>query len=694
MFRRRCGSPLPHQMSANIFYIFITATGSKVCEQHSTMYPLKTGILKKLLWPVLVLLSIFHSHAQPSVVDSLRKAIHQAPDDSSKVQLYYEYGKHFETSDPDTALWYYARAKERAKELNFLPGVASYASHAIVILNNQGKFREALELTKEALSLYQKIGSPRDLSVAYLNVGSEWHYLSDFQLATENYLEARKLAEAVGDKRLQRIVNNNLASIFINLQEYEKGKNYAEQSLELAKEMKNDYAISSSTFNIATAELYLKQYDNALRHYQEIESIGARTDDFTIKLDGWLGQADVYNAIPQPASAEKYYQQVISLSKEKNAPEYEMYAYMGLADLFMKINRNREAEQVILNGIAIAQKLGSNYELKDLYLKASSLKEKTGNFSDALKFRKQFEVLNDSIVGEKSKEHITLLEARFESEKKESTIKQLEADKQIQELSLRQKSILNYILIGSAIMLLAITLLSFRTYKQKQKLQQQRITELEKEKQLMAAEAVLKGEEQERTRLAKDLHDGLGGMLSGIKYAFSNMKGNLVMTPENHQAFEHSMNMLDSSIKEMRRVAHNMMPESLVKFGLDEALRDFCNDINQSGALKVTYQSMNLAGVSLDQTTSITLYRIVQELLSNTLKHAEARTAIVQLTKTDNRILVTVEDDGKGFDTAVTRQTKGIGWSNIQHRVDFLKGKLDVDSQPGKGTSVHIELDI
>jgi signal transduction histidine kinase len=152
--------------------------------------------------------------------------------------------------------------------------------------------------------------------------------------------------------------------------------------------------------------------------------------------------------------------------------------------------------------------------------------------------------------------------------------------------------------------------------------------------------------------------------------------------------------MLDSSIREMRRVAHNMMPEALVRFGLDTALSDFCNDINQSGALQVNYQSIGMEGVTLDQTTSITLYRIVQELINNTMKHARATTAIVQITKSEELLSVTVEDDGKGFDTSILKTNKGIGWINIQNRVDFLKGKLDIRSRTGEGTSVQIELNV
>jgi two-component system, NarL family, sensor kinase len=278
------------------------------------------------------------------------------------------------------------------------------------------------------------------------------------------------------------------------------------------------------------------------------------------------------------------------------------------------------------------------------------------------------------------------LRIRYETEKKDTQIL-------LQRTELQRKTVFNFLLICGAAALLLISLLSYRTYRQKQKLQQLRIDELETQQQLLAAEAVMKGEEQERTRLAKDLHDGLGGMLSGIKYSFQTMKGNLIMTPENQQAFERSMDMLDSSIKEMRRVAHNMMPEALVKFGLDTALRDFCDDINRSGALNVSYQSIGMEQVQVEQSVAITVYRIAQELLNNTMKHAGASAAIVQLSKTATGVDITVEDDGKGFDTTILKATRGIGWSNILSRVEYLKGRMDVQSVSGKGTSVHIEID-
>jgi signal transduction histidine kinase len=204
---------------------------------------------------------------------------------------------------------------------------------------------------------------------------------------------------------------------------------------------------------------------------------------------------------------------------------------------------------------------------------------------------------------------------------------------------------------------------------------------------------MLKGQEEERSRLAKDLHDGLGGLLSGVKFSLSNMKDNLVITPDNMAVFERSLDMIDTSIKELRRVAHNMMPELLTKFGLDEALKEYCNTINATNLLSVKYQSIGM-GTRIEKSSEIIIYRIIQELLNNIMKHAAATEAMVQLVKEDSRFSIIVEDNGKGFNTALIKDNKGAGLTSIQSRVDYLKGQLEVHSEPGKGTLVTIEFGI
>jgi len=245
--------------------------------------------------------------------------------------------------------------------------------------------------------------------------------------------------------------------------------------------------------------------------------------------------------------------------------------------------------------------------------------------------------------------------------------------------------------LAGSVLLAVIVLLTFQNRRQKQQSHRQH---LEKEKLLEATEAVLKGEEHERIRLAKDVHDGLVGMLSGIKYSLDAVREDLAATPENRRAFDRSIDMLDSSIREIRRVAHNMMPEALIRFGLNTALRDFCKDVTQSGTLKISYQSIGMDAVAISQTTGIVIYRIVQELIYNAVRHASATSAIVQLTCSGKRLALTVEDNGRGFDTGRLRDGQGLGWINIRHRVEYLGGRCDVTSRPGEGTSVHLEVEL
>jgi signal transduction histidine kinase len=379
--------------------------------------------------------------------------------------------------------------------------------------------------------------------------------------------------------------------------------------------------------------------------------------------------------------------QSVDISKQLQSSQMTASALSNIAYAQYFNGNSIEARKNIDEALAISLRDSMPDEMRVAYAVLSYIAAKDGDFKTSVLAKEKSDSIIEANLNAEVLKSTADLEKKYETEKKDSQIK-------LQQAALKTKNIFNYILMGGAAILLLLSLLSYRTYKQKQKLQQQRISELETQQQLTATEAVLKGEEQERTRLAKDLHDGLGGMLSGIKYSMNSMKGNLIVTPENIQAFERSMDMLDSSIKEMRRVAHNMMPEALLKFGLDTALKDFCNDINQSGAIKINYQSIGMENTTVDQTTAITIYRIVQELVNNIMKHAAAKSAIVQVTKSNGQLSVTVEDDGKGFDTVILQGTKGIGWTNIQSRIDFLKGTLDVNSKPGTGTSVHIEITV
>ena len=195
--------------------------------------------------------------------------------------------------------------------------------------------------------------------------------------------------------------------------------------------------------------------------------------------------------------------------------------------------------------------------------------------------------------------------------------------------------------------------------------------------------------EVERSRLAKDLHDGLGGLLSGIKLTLHSISDDI--PKKIAPAFSKVINQLDTVIKEMRRVAHNMMPEALLKFGLGEAIQDYCDGINESNIIKIKYTQIGSLQ-TLIQSTAIVLYRVIQELTNNAIKHATAKNIFIQITKHQKGFTITIEDDGKGFDPKVMPDIKGTGLKNVRSRIDYLKREWDIKSGTDKGTSINIEI--
>ena len=338
------------------------------------------------------------------------------------------------------------------------------------------------------------------------------------------------------------------------------------------------------------------------------------------------------------------------------------------------------------SSLQIAQKITYQEYIYENYYSIHLCNLQLGNFKEAFLFYKKYSVLKDSLLNRSKIIEGTNLKNNYLTQIKENEIIKLNAKN-------KQKSTINTFLLIAAIGLILFGLLAYRNFTNKQKLQQAKINELEKDKQLQTIDAMLQGQEEERSRIAKDLHDGLGGMLSGTKLSFIHMKENLVLTPENAVQFDKSLSMLDNTIADLRKVAHNLMPEALVKFGLQEAVRDFCNSIQSSTNVKVVYQPLG-KNRKLSNTAEVFTYRIIQELVNNAVKHASATQIIVQLTINSNKVGIAVEDDGKGFDVNTLTNSKGAGIDNIKYRVQYFNGTIDTVTSTGNGTSVNIELNV
>lgn len=656
----------------------------------------------KVLFALIYALSVFSvTQGQIYNKDSLQKIVDQVrklPTDTSQVRQLREVG--YSVIENDSALSKTLLEEALAKSLKIKEADAITNSYRMLGIWHRafGDKNKALELYQASLYSAKSNNHLYLIAGAYFNIGNIKYEKGEYDSCVSYFLKAdeifdnpkifedKTLTKRVLDKKKSDLYSN-ISSVFNTLKNLPKADEYIDKAIVIAESYKNASVIANYMQQKADNYYENGNIEKALRiRLKYLQQLEIANFSKTPLQGAYQNVAQEYFELGKMDSSAIFALKSLRTAEELGIKDGIANANWQLGRIAMKENKISLAYSYITKCADFLENSENPTDKMSYYDVMRELMFAQGRYKEAYIYFEKYKNLSDTILSSERTREFSEREAKYQSEKKDNQIKS-------QQSAIRQKNTLNYILIGSAIALGLIVLLSYRTYIQKQKIQQQRISELETEKQLTATEAVLKGEEQERTRLSKDLHDGLGGMLSGIKYSLNTMKGNLIMTPDNAQAFERSMDMLDSSIKEMRRVAHNMMPEALVKFGLDTALKDLCNDTQQSGALEVRYQSINMEHAEIDQTTAITIYRIIQELINNVMKHAGARAAIVQVSKTNGAISITVEDDGKGFDSSILNKGRGIGWSNIQSRVEFLKGKLDVQSAPGKGTSVHIELD-
>jgi len=650
----------------------------------------------------LVLLIYISGQAQEFLdKQQLLTQLSTTPEDTNRVLLYISLGQQYENNQPDSAIYYYMLARDLSKQLDYVTGTLKYISNFTYVLNAQGSYDSALQLNLRSVELAGNRGNLMQLGACLGNVANSYLYLEKYENAVGYFLQASDYIGRAGNKQYQGVLFNNMAIIYVKLKQPEKAVEFAEKAVAIARETEDLYNLAVDLDNLALAVMETGEYQKAIPYLMEGLSIAEKTDNIYVKESIFINLADVHRRLGDFDNIRSFAEQGAGLARELEDVSGEATAYLGLGYYYLSQNNLREASKYAQLSTDKSSSINSWEQLAGAYslhgLIALS-KNQHFVFQSYNNKRDSIELLavNDRIM-----KNIQDLETKYETEKKMRQINQLEQEKSQQELKLTRNRFVLITLGGVTITILIIGFLLIRGYSQKQlilkqekELSEKRISELENEKLLEVAEAVLKGQDQERTRLAHDLHDGLGGMLSGIKLSFLNLMETKARNTDDKQLLHRSVDMLDGSIRELRRVAHNMMPEILLKFGLDTALRDYCEKISESGTLSISYQSFNLENIQVGQTIQITIYRIVQELINNVVKHAGASNVFVQLARIDTRLTISVEDDGCGFDVSILDQSPGIGWANTRNRVDYLLGKIDIQSSKNKGTAVNIELDL
>lgn len=632
--------------------------------------------------------------------DSLLQELRKAKPDTNKVWMYIKLGQQYETNDPDSALRLYESALHLSEELNYTRGKISYYTNATYVYNVKGRYDTALTLNLKSVELAKEFGDPERLSACLGNVAGSYTMLDQSEKAIDIYLQVLPLFEKLPKSTNYAVTNENLSVLYNEIKQYEKAKRHGLIAIDTYRELKHEAGLANALNNLAVVCIDIAQYDEAATLLAECESIARRTNNQLMLMSTALNQSSIAIYLGNYEGLKKNCETALTYARKFGDKISEVIALRGLAIYYFNIDKPVEAERYARESLDLALRVDAVKHIGKAYSVLAEIAILRKDFRANTKYSIKSDSIRDELLNESVASNVQMIEARYEAEKREQRIRELQQEGEIKDLSLERNKLFNVVLIGSLITLVLIGLLARYNYQQKRilltkenQLKEVHIARLESEKQLLAGEAVIKGQEEERGRLAKDLHDGLGGMLSGVKFSLANMKSNVVLDADSTLVFERSLDMLDHSITELRRVAHNMMPEVLVRFGLSEALRSYCDTLRTSKLFRIDYQSVGTLE-RLPEKTEIFIFRIVQELLNNVVKHANATQVLVQLSCHENEVSVTVEDNGGGFDVGTERKSRGAGLESVRSRVEYLKGKLDIQSRPGQGTSVYVTVHV
>lgn len=503
--------------------------------------------------------------------------------------------------------------------------------------------------------LKAKSYTPKDSVVHLFNINDELIYVygsttidgaNRIDLTTENC----SIAQATQIPR-QRLFCNyyQLNEIQDRKKEYKKGLNILNNSIAIAKSNDMQETLNSLYFNLAVFHNDGEQLDSAFYYFKKILPGYQKTNNVMLKeLYNNIGMAHKNNK--QPDSAIYYFKKALNQSK-----------------LF---NTNVSKEVILRN-------------LADSYLDNKEYKNSAEVYQETF-------ALRDSLTPLESSKSIEELETKYQTAEKDLEIAQRKAQNE------KNKTLITALSSGAAIILLIAIIIYVNLRRKKQiaetekELANQRAENLYKEQELATIDAMIAGQETERKRIAEDLHDNLGSALTTIKLYFESLK-NQVEDPKAKNLFDKTEHLLSETYENVRSMSHARGNGLLASRGLIPAVQELVDRIQSSQKIEVELHHYGL-DQRLENSTELTIFRILQELTTNIVKHARASEASINITSHSDSLNIMVEDNGTGFKASPLPRRTGMGLSSIEKRVENIGGIFIVDSSPGNGTTITIDI--
>ena len=463
---------------------------------------------------------------------------------------------------------------------------------------------------------------------------------------------------------------------------------FMDEYLDYARK-KNDPALLSKAYMQLGSIFINSDVQKTIQYFKKAIQENRKTGDslMNAKIHHNLGVA--YGEMTEEKdSAMHHYEIALEEYKQRGLTDYISYIYNNKASVFKHLKQIDSAIAYYKKAEAIAPREFEKENKRLLYNHMAEAYELNKDFSNAYKYLKLETIYRDSIQQNEQNKAMLDIQTKYEVEKKEN-----------ENLKLKQNRIWLLAALGALLLILIIGVLAYKTLRSKKKIaekevevQKQKLDSILKNQELAGIDAMIEGQEKERQRIANDLHDNLGSLLATLKLHFQNLKVRKDrLKEEEDRLLKQTDDLIDEAYQQVRTIAHAKNAGVHAQEGLLPAVKNFASKVSASNKLVIEVEDSGMDD-RLENSMEIMIFRIIQELITNVIKHAEASEATIHLTHYGDAINILVEDDGKGFVVDDVKPKEGMGIYSIQKRVENLGGTVDFESIMNKGTSVVINM--
>jgi two-component system, NarL family, sensor kinase len=641
-----------------------------------------------LLGLYLAIFQSFQVFGSIEKADSLKLLLAQLPD-SQKVYTLSDICFEYRFEEPDSALHYGNKAVLLAQKIKIPKALSQALNDRGIAHADVSNYEAALADYRQSMAIRTMLNDSLGIAALHNKIGIVYQKQGAFAKAIESQLEALRIFEALGKTAYVALAQNNVAILHSNLGNYDKSLEMHFLALETRQKLGDEFSIAMSHANIANVYFLKADTVNAIEYYEKAVPVFRNlkhSEGLSTGLHNWASSYVSSN----PKKALELLNEALEIRIAMGDEKMQASTHASLGNVLLNLGQFNRAQFHLKSGLSLAKKAGVLAEQLSIYQNMARLYKGLNIADSTFFYYEKYSAIRDSAYNAGLRRDFAELQTLYESDKKEAEISLLSERNKVSDLKLQKRQSQMWLLLVFFIGLAVIATLLYFRYKEKQKARfnAQLIEERE-----AGLKAILTATEAERSRIAKDLHDGVGQQLSGLKMGWQKLIGDIQFPqPEIARQANALTEVLDETCDEVRSISHRMMPKSLEAFGLIPAFDDMLRKSLGPTGIAYTFEHFGLDGKRFAPNLELTLYRVSQELINNIIKHADATVVSIQLMKNSGNLILMVEDNGKGFN--FEKAKRGLGIINITSRLNTISGNIDFETQSGAGTHTTVRIPI